>query len=73
LNVAASWGFDEKRIVVSDTEAYRQFGNAVVPKVVEAVGRQIVKIISTTKHQSLVSHVEYAFGLRSWFFSTLLT
>src|ERR1019366_2961915 len=38
-------GFDEKKIVVSDTQAYRQFGNAVVPKVVEAVGRQIMKIM----------------------------
>lgn len=33
-------------IVVSDTQAYRQFGNAVVPKVVEMVGRQIVKVLS---------------------------
>jgi DNA (cytosine-5)-methyltransferase 1 len=38
-------GFDEKPIVVSDTQAYRQFGNAVVPKVVEAVGRQILSVI----------------------------
>jgi DNA (cytosine-5)-methyltransferase 1 len=38
-------GFDEKKIVVSDTQAYRQFGNAVVPKVVEAVGRQIIKVM----------------------------
>lgn len=38
-------GFDEKQIVVSDTQAYRQFGNAVVPKVVEAVGRQILKVM----------------------------
>jgi DNA (cytosine-5)-methyltransferase 1 len=30
-------------IVVSDTQAYRQFGNSVVPKVVEAIGREIVK------------------------------
>lgn len=41
-------GFDQRHadnIVVSDTQAYRQFGNAVVPKVVEAVGRQIVKAL----------------------------
>lgn len=37
---------DELRIVVSDTQAYRQFGNAVVPKVVEAIGRQITKVLS---------------------------
>jgi DNA (cytosine-5)-methyltransferase 1 len=38
-------GFDEKKIVVSDTQAYRQFGNAIVPKVVEAIGRQIMKVM----------------------------
>lgn len=41
-------GFDPDRYkpVVSDTQAYRQFGNAVVPKVVEAVARQIMKILA---------------------------
>ena len=36
-------GFPMERldIVVSDTQAYRQFGNAVVPKVAAAVARQI--------------------------------
>jgi DNA (cytosine-5)-methyltransferase 1 len=41
-------GFDEKyqnNIVVSDTQAYRQFGNAVVPKVVEAIGRNIIQVM----------------------------
>lgn len=40
-------GFDPDRygIVVSDTQAYRQFGNAVVPAVVESVGREIVKVM----------------------------
>jgi DNA (cytosine-5)-methyltransferase 1 len=38
-------GFDEKDIVVSDTQAYRQFGNAVVPKVAEAVGRQVLAVL----------------------------
>lgn len=40
-------GFDpeEYKIVVSDTQAYRQFGNAVVPAVVEAVGREIVRVM----------------------------
>ena len=32
--------------VVSDTQAYRQFGNAVVPLVVEAIGKQIVHTMS---------------------------
>ena len=40
-------GFDDARpIVVSDTQAYKQFGNAVVPKVVEDVARQIVKVLA---------------------------
>ncbi len=42
-------GFDEhyqNNQVVSDTQAYRQFGNAVVPKVIEAVGRQIIKVLT---------------------------
>jgi DNA (cytosine-5)-methyltransferase 1 len=40
-------GFDERlKIVVSDTQAYKQFGNAVAPPVVEAVMRQILKVIS---------------------------
>lgn len=40
-------GFDDRlSIVVSDTQAYRQFGNAVVPKVVEAVARNIMKVVA---------------------------
>jgi DNA (cytosine-5)-methyltransferase 1 len=31
--------------VVSDTQAYKQFGNAVVPAVIEAVARQIVEVM----------------------------
>jgi len=48
-------GFDEKyqeSIVVSDTQAYKQFGNAVVPKVVEAVGRQIVRVMSAKRNEN---------------------
>tara|TARA_E500000318_G_scaffold111440_1_gene130034 strand:+ start:1265 stop:2476 length:1212 start_codon:yes stop_codon:yes gene_type:complete len=36
---------DELPIVVSDTQAYKQFGNAVVPLVAEAVAQQIVAAI----------------------------
>lgn len=36
---------DRLPIVVSDTQAYRQFGNAVVPPVVEAVAKQVVKVL----------------------------
>lgn len=38
-------GFDERPIVVSDTQAYRQFGNAVVPKVAHAVGKQMLAVM----------------------------
>ena len=39
-------GFDDSLpLVVSDTQAYRQFGNAVVPTVAEAVGRGITDVL----------------------------
>ncbi|MBI5710344.1 MAG: DNA (cytosine-5-)-methyltransferase [Candidatus Eisenbacteria bacterium] len=39
-------GFDDGLpIVVSDTQAYRQFGNAVVPPVAKAVAKQIMKVV----------------------------
>ena len=34
-----------KKVPVSDTQAYKQFGNAVVPDVVTAVGRQVVNVM----------------------------
>ncbi len=34
---------DDLPIIVSDTQAYKQFGNAVVPHVIEAVGREILR------------------------------
>lgn len=36
----------EDKIVVSDTQAYRQFGNAVVPAVAKAVAKQIIKTMA---------------------------
>jgi DNA (cytosine-5)-methyltransferase 1 len=40
-------GFPEKlKIPVSDTQAYKQFGNAVVPKVVAAVGQRMVDVFA---------------------------
>lgn len=36
---------DDLPIVVSDTQAYKQFGNAIVPLMVEDVGRQILKVL----------------------------
>lgn len=45
--VAAFLGLGEKMpIVVSDTQAYKQFGNAVVPAVSTAVARQVVKVLA---------------------------
>jgi len=38
--------------VVSNTQAYRQFGNAVSPKVVEAIGREILPIIGEAVYRS---------------------
>jgi DNA (cytosine-5)-methyltransferase 1 len=47
LECARLMGFDEtKKIPVSDTQAYRQFGNAVVPPVAEAVAREILKVLT---------------------------
>jgi DNA (cytosine-5)-methyltransferase 1 len=41
------FGHDERfPIVVSDTQAYRQLGNAVVPKVVEAIGERIASVLA---------------------------
>lgn len=46
-DLAALFGYaDGFPQVVSDTQAYRQFGNAVVVKVVEAVGRQIIPVMT---------------------------
>jgi DNA (cytosine-5)-methyltransferase 1 len=43
-------GFDRAgqtpfKIVVSDTQAYKQFGNAVAVPVVEAIARALVKVV----------------------------
>tara|TARA_R110002072_G_scaffold287242_2_gene452772 strand:+ start:136061 stop:137299 length:1239 start_codon:yes stop_codon:yes gene_type:complete len=38
-------------VPVSDTQAYRQFGNSVVPHVVTAVGRQILEVMQTRIHE----------------------
>jgi DNA (cytosine-5)-methyltransferase 1 len=35
--------------VVSDTQAYRQFGNAVCPHVVQAIGSEIVRVLLARK------------------------
>ena len=48
VEAARLMGFPEplaRHQVVSDTQAYRQYGNAVVPKVVQAVGAKIVEVL----------------------------
>lgn len=42
---------DHLPIVVSDTQAYKQFGNAVVPPVAEAVAKQIVGVLAWKMQQ----------------------
>jgi DNA (cytosine-5)-methyltransferase 1 len=44
---------DRLKIVVSDTQAYRQFGNAVVPPVATAVAQQIVEIMRRNQRWSV--------------------
>jgi DNA (cytosine-5)-methyltransferase 1 len=39
---------DELPIVVSDTQAYRQFGNAVIPKIVQSIGAEITQVLETS-------------------------
>jgi len=52
VECARLMGFpDHLPIVVSDTQAYRQFGNAVVPPVAEAVAHEI----ATTLHRHIIS------------------
>lgn len=59
-------GFDEivdsrkRKIVVSDTQAYRQFGNAVIPAMVEHVARNAVSLLRSTKKPDVVQDVELA-------------
>jgi DNA (cytosine-5)-methyltransferase 1 len=51
--IARRFGFrDGFPNVVSDTQAYRQFGNSVVPVVVEAIARQIAPIIKPMRHSA---------------------
>lgn len=48
LEAGRLMGFPEHLVgnqVVSDTQAYRQFGNAVVPKVAKAIARQIAEVL----------------------------
>ena len=56
-------GFPEQLpIVVSDTQAYKQFGNAVVPVVAQAVGQQITKALDTLDYRSAECSLANTFG-----------
>jgi DNA (cytosine-5)-methyltransferase 1 len=48
----------ECKIVVSDTQAYRQFGNAVVVPAIEAVAKKVVKVLTkkNATRAALTSH-----------------
>lgn len=51
-------GFPEAfRIPVSDTQAYKQFGNAVVPAIVETIGRRMAMSLSHAARSSAMSTV----------------
>lgn len=48
-------GFDEKYVegqVVSNSRAYMQYGNAVVPPVIAAIGREIAKVLASRPHST---------------------
>lgn len=65
--VAMRFGFEDGfPMVVSDTQAYRQFGNSVVPAVVEAVAAPAVRLLRQSGLRSqLTSSCDHAlFGSR---------
>lgn len=48
---------DRLKIVVSDTQAYRQFGNAVVPPVAGAVAKQIAQTLDRLSFRTQVNNL----------------
>jgi DNA (cytosine-5)-methyltransferase 1 len=47
---------DELPIVVSDTQAYRQFGNALVPQIASDVARQVVRVFRWSMEAKGLTH-----------------
>ena len=47
------------RIIVSDTQAYRQFGNAVVVPVVTEIARSIIKVLAANKKRTTLLDYSY--------------
>jgi DNA (cytosine-5)-methyltransferase 1 len=62
-------GFGKKyqnKIVVSDTQAYRQFGNAIVPKVAKSVVKQILPFIDLYREKKAEKAKAAAASAGSW-------
>lgn len=52
-------GFDESfKIIVSDTQAYKQFGNALCIPLVEAIAKQMIKTINSAKVRSINGQID---------------
>ena len=50
-------GFDDKyKIVVSDTQAYKQFGNSLCVPLVTSIAKQMIKTLPVAKFQSYYGH-----------------
>ncbi|MFH1683618.1 MAG: DNA (cytosine-5-)-methyltransferase [Candidatus Margulisiibacteriota bacterium] len=49
---------DDFKIVVSDTRAYKQFGNAVVVPVVESIAREMVKCLDKTEETQVCIDIQ---------------
>jgi DNA (cytosine-5)-methyltransferase 1 len=53
-------GYEDFNIVVSDTQAYRQFGNSVVVPVVEAIAGSVVAALEGIRVNPPTAHLELA-------------
>lgn len=56
---------DDLPIAVSDTQAYKQFGNAVCPHVITMVAKEIVKVIKAYKTSNVVKERSRRYVARS--------
>lgn len=56
---------DDLPIAVSDTQAYKQFGNSVCPHVITMVAREIVNVIRTYKKTKVVRERPRRYATRS--------
>ncbi len=52
-------GFDDTfKIVVSDTQAYKQFGNALCVPLVSAIAKQMIKTMNSAKVRSVNGQID---------------